>query len=87
MVKATPEQRRSLGRVMHENEHQELESGPGGKGGPVKSRQQAIAIVRRIKVRQCATTSQEPVTDEEQGIAQRNLSTGERRQRPCRRSR
>ena len=44
MVKATPEQQRSVGRVMHEFKHHELKSGPGGKGGPVKSRRQAIAI-------------------------------------------
>ena len=29
---------------MHEYEHGELKSGPGGKGGKVKSRKQAIAI-------------------------------------------
>jgi hypothetical protein len=29
---------------MHEFKHGELKSGPGGKGGPVKSRRQAIAI-------------------------------------------
>jgi hypothetical protein len=29
---------------MHEYEHGELKSGPEGKGGPVKSRKQAIAI-------------------------------------------
>jgi Family of unknown function (DUF6496) len=44
MVKATPEQQRSVGRVMHEFKHHELKSGAGGKGGPVKSRRQAIAI-------------------------------------------
>jgi Family of unknown function (DUF6496) len=37
-------QKRITGRVMHEFKHGELKSGPGGKGGPVKSRQQAIAI-------------------------------------------
>jgi hypothetical protein len=29
---------------MHEFKHGELKSGPGGKGGKVKSRKQAIAI-------------------------------------------
>ena len=29
---------------MHEYKHGELKSGPGGKGGKVKSRKQAIAI-------------------------------------------
>ena len=37
-------QKRITGRVMHEFKHGELKSGPGGKGGPVKSRRQAIAI-------------------------------------------
>src|ERR1700722_12082104 len=37
-------QKRVTGRVMHEFKHGELKSGPGGKGGPVKSRRQAIAI-------------------------------------------
>ncbi|MGZ5928553.1 MAG: DUF6496 domain-containing protein [Rhizomicrobium sp.] len=41
MAKATPRQRRTEGRVMHEFAHGELKSGRGGK---VKSRKQAIAI-------------------------------------------
>ena len=40
----TAKQRRVTGRVMHEFAHGELKSGPGGKGGKVKSRGQAIAI-------------------------------------------
>jgi hypothetical protein len=40
----TSSQRRTIGRVMHEAKHGELKSGPGGKGGKVKSRKQAIAI-------------------------------------------
>jgi len=44
MPKTTPRQRKSIGRVMHEYEHGELKSGPGGRGGKVKSRRQAIAI-------------------------------------------
>ena len=44
MIKETPTQRRTTGRVMHEFAHGELRSGPGGKGGKVKSRKQAIAI-------------------------------------------
>ena len=44
MAKTTPRQRKTLGRVMHEYAHHELKSGPGGKGGKVKSRRQAIAI-------------------------------------------
>src|ERR1700739_2633205 len=43
MAGAAP-QKRITGRVMHEFKHGELKSGPGGKGGPVKSRRQAIAI-------------------------------------------
>jgi len=44
MAKATQRQRRTEGRVMHEFKHGELKSGPGGKGGKVKNRKQAIAI-------------------------------------------
>src|SRR5438105_15832657 len=44
MAEATERQRRTEGRVMHEFKHGELKSGPGGKGGKVKSRKQAIAI-------------------------------------------
>jgi hypothetical protein len=44
MAVATERQRRTEGRVMHEFKHHELKSGPGGKGGKVKSRKQGIAI-------------------------------------------
>ena len=44
MAKPNPRQRRIEGRVMHEFKHGELRSGPGGKGGKVKNRRQAIAI-------------------------------------------
>ena len=44
MPRTTPRQRKILGRVMHEYEHGELKSGPGGRAGKVKSRRQAIAI-------------------------------------------
>ena len=44
MAKSSPRQRKTIGRVMHEFAHGELESGPGGKAGKVKSRRQAIAI-------------------------------------------
>jgi hypothetical protein len=44
MAKQTTGQRKTEGRVMHEFKHGELKSGPGGKGGKVKSRRQAIAI-------------------------------------------
>jgi hypothetical protein len=36
--------KRKVHKVMKEYEEGELKSGPGGKGGPVKSREQAIAI-------------------------------------------
>jgi hypothetical protein len=44
MPRTSPRQRKTMGRVMHEFKHGELKSGPGGKGGKVKSRRQAIAI-------------------------------------------
>jgi len=44
MARSSPRQRKTTGRVMHEFKHGELRSGPGGKGGKVKSRRQAIAI-------------------------------------------
>ena len=44
MPKESMSQRKTAGRVLHEFAHGELKSGPGGKGGKVKSRRQAIAI-------------------------------------------
>jgi hypothetical protein len=44
MPKESPEQRKVVGRVMHEFAHGELKSGPGGKAGKVKNPKQAIAI-------------------------------------------
>ena len=44
MPAESPSQRKTTGRVMHEFKHGELESGPGGTGGKVRSRKQAIAI-------------------------------------------
>ena len=44
MAKTSMSQRKTMGRVMHEYAHGELKSGPGGNGGKVKSRRQAIAI-------------------------------------------
>jgi Family of unknown function (DUF6496) len=38
MPKTTPRQRKTLGRVMHEFKHDELKSGPEGKGGKVKTK-------------------------------------------------
>jgi hypothetical protein len=47
MPQSSPHQRKTEGRVMHEFKHGELKSGPGGKGGKVTSRRQAIAIALR----------------------------------------
>ncbi|MBV8978217.1 MAG: hypothetical protein JO261_15810 [Alphaproteobacteria bacterium] len=44
MPKESPRQRKTVGRVMHEFKHGELNSGPGGKAGKVKSKRQAVAI-------------------------------------------
>src|SRR3954464_1639419 len=44
MAATSARQKKTTGRVMHEFKHGELKSGPGGKGGKVKSRKQAIAI-------------------------------------------
>jgi Family of unknown function (DUF6496) len=44
MPQSSPRQRKTTGRVMHEFKHGELKSGPGGKGGKVNSRRQAVAI-------------------------------------------
>ena len=41
MAKESAAQKKTMGRVMHEYKHGELES---GKGGKVKNRKQAIAI-------------------------------------------
>jgi hypothetical protein len=42
--KETPAQKRKVGKVMSEAKRGALKSGPGGKGGTVKSRKQAVAI-------------------------------------------
>ena len=44
MAKQSRGQKKTVERVMHEYKHGELESGPGGRGGKVKNRRQAIAI-------------------------------------------
>jgi hypothetical protein len=44
MPKASESQKETVDRVMHEFKHGELERGPGGAGGKVRSRKQAIAI-------------------------------------------
>ena len=44
MAKETPAQQRTVERVMHEFKHGELDSGPEGKAGKVRTPRQAIAI-------------------------------------------
>lgn len=41
---STSKARSKVKKVMHEYKHGELKSGPGGKGGKVESRKQAVAI-------------------------------------------
>ena len=44
MAKYSKKAQDKIEEVMHEYKHGELKSGKGGKGGKVKSREQAIAI-------------------------------------------
>lgn len=44
MAKQTQKQQDKIGKVMHEFKEGDLKSGKDGKGGKVKSREQAIAI-------------------------------------------
>ena len=44
MAKYSKKAQEKIEEVMHEYKHGELKSGKGGKGGVVKSRDQAIAI-------------------------------------------
>lgn len=44
MAKYSKKAQDKIEEVMHEFKHEELKSGKGGKGGIVKSREQAIAI-------------------------------------------
>ena len=44
MTKYSKKAQDKIEEVMHEYKHGELKSGKGGKGGKVKSREQAIAI-------------------------------------------
>ena len=44
MTKYSKKTQDKIEEVMHEYKHGELKSGKGGKGGKVKSREQAIAI-------------------------------------------
>lgn len=44
MAKYSKKAEKKIGKVMHEYKSGELKSGKNGKGGKVKSREQAIAI-------------------------------------------
>jgi hypothetical protein len=44
MAKYSKKAQEKIEEVMHEYKHGELKTGKGGKGGVVKSREQAIAI-------------------------------------------
>jgi len=44
MAKYSKKTQEKMEKVMHEYKHHELKSGKNGKGGKVKSREQAIAI-------------------------------------------
>ena len=46
-TKRKTQKKRKVGKVMHEYKKGSLKSGPGGKGGKVKNRRQAIAIALR----------------------------------------
>ena len=70
-AKTSPSQRKTMGRVMHEYAHGELKSGPGGKGGKVKSRRQAIAIA----LKESGESKYESKTENE-----RNLTKSKRKE-------
>jgi hypothetical protein len=75
MPRETPSQKKTTGRVMHEFAHGELKSGPGGKGGKVKSRKQAIAIA----LREAGASKYESPAKNKQNLAKskRKEATGE----------
>ena len=71
MAKESLSQRKTAGRVMHEFKHGELKSGPGGKGGKVKRRRQAIAIA----LHEAGASKYESKSDNK-----RNLATSKRKE-------
>ncbi len=77
----TAKQRRVTGRVMHEFAHGELKSGPGGKGGKVKSRGQAIAIALNeagaSKYESKGREQAQPEAQRAQGSRRQDRSAGE----------
>ena len=85
MAKSTPSQRKTAGRVMHEFKHGELKSGPGGKGGKVKSRKQAIAIA----LTESGASKYESKTENKRNLAKskRKEAKGETGQQSMRASR
>ena len=89
MAKSSPSQRKTAGRAMHEFKHGELKSGPGGRGGKVKSRRQAIAIarVRSVEIRKQEAEQAKPRQEQAQRGERRDRPAGARRQVACRRSR
>ena len=78
MPNTSPSQRKTEGRVMHEFKHGELKSGPGGKGGKVKSRRQAIAIALKeagaSKYESDSENKKNLSQDQAQGSARRDVS-------------
>src|SRR5882757_4920132 len=60
-----PRQRKTTGRVMHEFKHGELNSGPDGKGGKVRSRRQAIAIA----LKEAGTSKYESEAENKKNLA------------------
>ncbi len=74
MPKTSSGQKKTIGRVMHEFKHNELKSGPKGKGGKVKSPRQAIAIA----LSEAGASKYESKADNRKGLARtkRNEATG-----------
>src|SRR3954467_4779837 len=65
MAATSARQKKTTGRVMHEFKHGELKSGPGGKGGKVKSRRQAIAIA----LKEAGASKYESKTENKRNLA------------------
>jgi hypothetical protein len=65
MPKQSEGQKETVERVMHEYKHGELKSGPGGKGGKVKSRKQAVAIA----LNESGSSNQQSRSENKQALA------------------
>ena len=72
MARQSMSQRKTMGRVMHEYKHGELESGRGGRAGKVKSPRQAIAIA----LKEAGASKYES-----EGENKRNLTRSKRKER------